>query len=133
VRIVLVGMVLAASVLLAGCGGGGIASPSKVASQLYGATCDDSGLSMKPVLYGQSIERSLHGHRVEIYDCTFLRHLPACVVYDGVNSMDWTTVVRLNFRHASRRPSCIRKRQVALARRAANRQAAGQAAKPTSS
>jgi hypothetical protein len=133
-RIGFVGVVLAASVLLAGCGGGR-ASPSKVASQLgyVGAKCDDSGLSMTPAINGKPIERSLHGRRVEIYDCTSLRHIPACVVYDGINSMDWTSVFRFNFRHASRRPSCLRQRQAALARRAAIRAAAAQASKKTSS
>jgi hypothetical protein len=110
-----------------------MASPSKVASQFFGAKCDDSGLSMKPAIDGQPIQRSLHGRLVEIYDCTFPRRLPACMVYDVVNSMDWTYVVRFNFKHASRRPRCLRQRRVALARRAANRAAAEQAPQRTSS
>ena len=133
-RIGFVGAVLAASALLAGCGGG-VASPSKVASQFgyVGAQCDDSGLSMKPSINGQPIELSLHGRRVEIYDCVFLRHLPACVVYDGTGSMDWTYIVRFNFKHRSRRPRCLRQRRIALAQRAAKRAAAKQAPKRISS
>src|SRR5262249_20202309 len=130
-RIGLLAVVLAASVL-AGCGGG-IASPSKVASQDVGAKCDDSGRSSKPSINGAPIERSLHRRGVEFYDCTFPRRLPACMVYDGVNSMDWTFVVRFNFKHASRRPSCLRQRRVAAARRAANRAAAGPGPQRTSS
>lgn len=123
-RIGLFGVVLAASALLAGCGGG-MASPSKVAVAVGATACDDSGLYVRPIIYPSSTStRHIRGAREEVYDCVFPHRLPECVVYERKDNLATATAVKGPFVFSpasARRFSCFRQRRIVQARRAARR------------
>lgn len=83
----LFGTVVTASALLAGCGGG-MASPSKVATAAGATACDDSGMYVRPIIYpSRTSTRHIRGDREEVYDCVFRHRLPECVVYEGKDNL----------------------------------------------